>query len=75
MIYQGWPADFDEWFRALQRLIRFEIRAERERQQLTEPIRLVMPFYPNGAPPIFHLSDEDCGWQLDQIDRGQINRN
>lgn len=64
MAYQSWPADFDELFRCLQAMIRFEIRAAAVRQP-TETVRVIPP-YPHGAPPLYHKSDEDCVWEQEQ---------
>lgn len=74
MPYETWPADFDQWFRCLQALIRLEIHAELDRRS-AEPVRLVMPTYPNGAPPLYHLSDDDIAWQIEQVQTGRVSQN
>jgi hypothetical protein len=55
-------ARFVHW---LQEGIRLGVRAELARRPI-EPVRVTAPIYPHGAPPIYHLSDDDCAWLMDQ---------
>lgn len=65
-------ATYDQLFRWLQRIARMEIRRELARRpQSPEPIYLAMPHYSNGAPPLFHLSDDDVAWQQDETERAK----
>lgn len=58
---------YGRFIRWLREFIHNEIRATSKPKPVTQPTVIrVVPAYPQGARPLFHLSDEDCGWLMDQ---------
>lgn len=56
---------YGRFIRWLSEFIRHEMRAAQKPPPPPTVIRIV-PAYPQGSRPLFHLSDEDCGWLMDQ---------